>query len=54
MDVKLFVGTSGWSYNHWIKRFYPAKLERRKWLEFYCKHFTAGVNNNPTTKKLGS
>lgn len=39
------VGTSGWEYAHWAGRFYPAKLPRRQWLEFYAAHFdTVEVN----------
>jgi uncharacterized protein YecE (DUF72 family) len=34
-----FIGTSGWSYDHWVGRFYPGDLNRREWLEFYTKSF---------------
>lgn len=45
METKLFVGTSGWSYDHWLGRFYPAELDRKEWLRFYCERFnTAEVN----------
>ncbi|MCD6104241.1 MAG: DUF72 domain-containing protein [Thermosipho sp. (in: Bacteria)] len=41
-----FVGTSGWSYNHWVNIFYPENLEKNKWLNFYSKHFnTVEVNS---------
>jgi uncharacterized protein YecE (DUF72 family) len=36
-----FIGTSGWSYNHWSKIFYPEKLEKSKWLNFYSKYFNS-------------
>lgn len=40
------VGTSGWHYPHWAGRFYPDKLPKSKWLEYYCRHFdTVEVNN---------
>jgi uncharacterized protein YecE (DUF72 family) len=32
-------------YNHWKERFYPAKLAKSRWLDFYSQHFeTAEVN----------
>ncbi len=37
--AKVFVGTSGWSYEHWQGIFYPEDLAKTKWLEFYIKHF---------------
>lgn len=41
-----YIGTSGWSYNHWIKIFYPENLEKNKWLSFYSKYFnTVEVNS---------
>ena len=40
------IGTSGWHYDHWRDRFYPDKLPKAKWLEFYAGHFaTVEVNN---------
>lgn len=40
-----FVGTSGWSYDHWVDKFYPEGLERNKWLEFYSENFnTVEIN----------
>lgn len=38
---KLYVGTSGWSYNHWRGRFYPENLPHSKWLSFYASHFSS-------------
>jgi len=37
--TKYFVGTSGFSYEHWISRFYPKSLERGDWLSYYAKYF---------------
>jgi uncharacterized protein YecE (DUF72 family) len=34
-----FIGTSGWSFNHWAGRFYPKDIPRQKWLEFYTENF---------------
>jgi uncharacterized protein YecE (DUF72 family) len=44
--VQYYIGTSGWHYNHWRDRFYPEKLAKAKWLEFYVTRFsTVEVNN---------
>jgi uncharacterized protein YecE (DUF72 family) len=43
-DVR--VGTSGWHYDHWRKRFYPVDLPKSKWFEHYARHFdTVEINN---------
>ena len=44
--VHHFTGTSGWHYDHWRRRFYPEKLTKAKWLEFYATHFTTVELNN--------
>jgi len=41
-----YIGTSGWHYDHWQHRFYPEKLAKAKWLEFYATHFTTVELNN--------
>jgi len=47
MDFQYHIGTSGWYYGHWKNRFYPEKLPRTKWLEFYASHFdTVELNNS--------
>ena len=39
------VGTSGWSYDHWKGIFYPSKLPKKSFLEFYSEHFnTVEIN----------
>lgn len=48
---KLFIGTSGYSYQHWQGRFYPTELSQRKWLEFYTQHFNT-VELNVTFYRL--
>ena len=41
----IWVGTSGWSYNHWRGVFYPPDLPQRAWLSFYAEHFrTSEIN----------
>jgi uncharacterized protein YecE (DUF72 family) len=40
------VGTSGWSYAHWRRVFYPEDLPSAKWLRYYCRYFdTVEINN---------
>ena len=41
-----FIGTSGWHYDDWRNRFYPEKLPKAKWLEFYARHFSTVELNN--------
>lgn len=35
----VFIGTSGWTYDHWLGRFYPENLPRKRWFEYYCEHY---------------
>jgi len=45
-DCDIRIGTSGWHYDHWANLFYPEKLPKRKWLEYYTQHFnTVEINN---------
>lgn len=45
-DMKIYIGCSGYYYNHWIGRFYPEKLPKKEWLIFYSEHFnTVEINN---------
>jgi len=47
MALYYYIGTSGWHYEHWRNRFYPEKLVKPKWLEFYAGHFnTVELNNS--------
>jgi len=47
MTSRLYIGTSGWNYNHWRGVFYPEELPQSKWLEYYTSHFdTVEVNNS--------
>ena len=36
-----FVGTSGWTYDHWWGCFYPDGLPKTRWFDFYANHFPA-------------
>jgi uncharacterized protein YecE (DUF72 family) len=45
-DCDIRIGTSGWYYDHWRERFYPADLPKSKWFEYYAQHFdTVEINN---------
>ncbi len=57
MQTQFYLGCSGFYYNHWISKFYPAELAKTKWLSYYTQHFrTVEVNNTfyryPTEKLL--
>jgi uncharacterized protein YecE (DUF72 family) len=44
-NAQLHIGTSGWMYNHWKDKFYPSKLAKSHWLEFYSDHFQSAEVN---------
>jgi uncharacterized protein YecE (DUF72 family) len=55
--MKIYIGTSGWSYPNWKVRFYPRELSSRDWLEFYSQTFdTVEINmtfyRSPKTETL--
>ena len=40
------IGTSGWSYKHWINTFYPAEIKAKDRFAYYQTHFdTVEINN---------
>ena len=44
--MKTYIGCSGFHYAHWKNKFYPEKLPRNKWLEYYAENFnTVEINN---------
>lgn len=46
LGMPFLVGTSGWQYDSWRGRFYPALLPKRRWLEHHAERFaTVEVNN---------
>lgn len=47
----IYVGTSGWNYQHWKGIFYPKGLAQPKWLEYYIKFFNC-VELNVTFYRL--
>ena len=45
MSQKIYIGCSGWQYDHWKGLFYPEDIRKKDWLPFYKKHFnTVEVN----------
>jgi uncharacterized protein YecE (DUF72 family) len=49
---QLYIGTSGWSYQHWQECFYTG-VARKDWLKFYAERFSA-VEVNGTFYRLQS
>jgi uncharacterized protein YecE (DUF72 family) len=47
MAARVFVGTSGYVYPHWRRRFYPDRVPAREWLPFYARSFESVELNNP-------
>ncbi|HET9850782.1 MAG TPA: DUF72 domain-containing protein [Candidatus Saccharimonadales bacterium] len=46
-STKYLIGTSGWIYKDWAKRFYPPKMQNTEKLSFYAEHFpTVEINNS--------
>ncbi len=39
MQGKFCVGTSGWSYRHWVGKFYPQGMRNDQFLSYYTQHF---------------
>jgi uncharacterized protein YecE (DUF72 family) len=44
--VKLWVGTSGYSYKEWLGNFYPERLASKEMLRFYASRLAAVEINN--------
>jgi uncharacterized protein YecE (DUF72 family) len=58
-DMKIFAGTSGYSYQEWKGQFYPAKISPKEMLRFYASRLAAVEINNtfyhlPTARVLTS
>jgi uncharacterized protein YecE (DUF72 family) len=42
----IYIGTSGYQYDHWRGPFYPQKMPKRAWFQHYAAHFeTVEINN---------
>jgi uncharacterized protein YecE (DUF72 family) len=37
---KIWIGTSGWTYDGWRGPFYPKDVPKKRWLNWYAQHFT--------------
>lgn len=46
MSSRYYIGTSGWHYDHWRILYYPEKLAKPKWLQFYAQQFSTVELNN--------
>jgi uncharacterized protein YecE (DUF72 family) len=44
--VRLWVGTSGYSYKEWVGKFYPERFRPKEMLRFYAAQFDAVEINN--------
>ena len=45
--AKIFVGTSGWHYKHWVGTFYPTGYKPTLFMDYYLKYFnTVEINNS--------
>lgn len=43
---RLFIGTSGWHYDHWRGNFYPPDLNAKEWLSYYARQLNCAEINN--------
>ena len=46
MKTQLYIGTSGWHYNHWLKTFYPETITGYNELKYHSEHFNTVENNS--------
>jgi uncharacterized protein YecE (DUF72 family) len=47
MENKIYVGTSGWHYKHWVGNFYPAGTQSKDFTQHYLQYFqTVEINNS--------
>lgn len=49
--MRLYVGTSGWSYASWKPAFFPEKLPSKRFLEYYATQLNA-VELNATFRRM--
>jgi uncharacterized protein YecE (DUF72 family) len=46
-DTNIYIGTSGWHYQHWVGPFYPDDVQVQDFLAYYSQHFnTVEINNS--------
>ncbi len=58
-DGNVYIGTSGWSYDHWKGTFYPEGVKKRDFLSCYAERLSSVEVNNtfysmPSEKTLAS
>jgi len=47
MERKIYIGTSGWHYKHWLGSFYPPEIKTAGQLGYYIQNFkTVEINNS--------
>lgn len=46
MKASIYIGTSGWHYNHWIGKFYPKDIKGFYELKYHSEHFNTVENNS--------
>lgn len=46
MNQKIYIGTSGWHYKHWMGTFYPPGLKSKDFTRYYLKFFGSVEINN--------
>ncbi|WP_205514531.1 DUF72 domain-containing protein [Longitalea arenae] len=45
--ARIYIGTSGWHYKHWLGTFYPAGTNAKQQFNYYTKYFdTVEINNS--------
>lgn len=40
-STRYFIGTSGWTYDHWQGSFYPPDLAKSRWFDYYASRFNS-------------
>jgi Protein of unknown function DUF72 len=43
--IRIWIGTSGWSYDGWRGALYPEKLPKKDWLRYYGSQFPSAEIN---------
>ena len=44
---KIWIGTSGWTYDGWRGPFYPKDVPKKRWLNWYAEQFsTTEINGS--------
>lgn len=51
---QLYIGTSGWHYSDWTKRFYPSDITGYHELTFHAQHFNTVENNSSFYRVAGA